>query len=119
MSNYRTTPDHDNAGWPPGVPYIVGNEACERFSFYGMRAILQVHLTTLFAAQMLVAETAAAAKSEATQVYHLFVAGVYAFPMIGALVAAYESGGVSVDEALLAQVECSLPRHELFRTAHS
>jgi dipeptide/tripeptide permease len=87
MSNYRTAPDHDNTGWPPGVPYIVGNEACERFSFYGMRAILQVHLTTLFAAQMLVSETDAAAKSEATQVYHLFVAGVYAFPMIGALVA--------------------------------
>src|SRR5690606_41295450 len=25
---------------PPGIPYIIGNEAAERFSFYGMRAIL-------------------------------------------------------------------------------
>ena len=25
---------------PPGIPYIVGNEAAERFSFYGMSAIL-------------------------------------------------------------------------------
>ena len=46
---YRTTPDHENTGWPPGVPYIVGNEVCERFSFYGMRAILKVHLVALFA----------------------------------------------------------------------
>ena len=84
---YRTVPDHDNTGWPPGVPFIVGNEACERFSFYGMRAILQVHLTALFAVQMLVSETDSAAKGAATQVVHLFMAGVYAFPMIGALIA--------------------------------
>ena len=25
---------------PRQVPYIIGNEACERFSFYGMRNIL-------------------------------------------------------------------------------
>jgi len=30
---------------PPGVPYIVGNEGAERFSFYGMRAILVVFMT--------------------------------------------------------------------------
>ncbi len=30
---------------PPGVPYIVGNEAAERFSYYGMRAILFVFMT--------------------------------------------------------------------------
>lgn len=81
---YRTAPDHTNAGWPPGVPYIVGNEACERFSFYGMRAILQVHLVSLFAVQ---AATAADANRSATQVNHLFMAGVYALPMIGALIA--------------------------------
>ena len=27
---------------PKGIPYIIGNEAAERFSFYGMRAILFV-----------------------------------------------------------------------------
>ena len=43
---YRTTPDHTTTGWPPGVPFIVGNEACERFSFYGMRAILYIHLVS-------------------------------------------------------------------------
>jgi proton-dependent oligopeptide transporter, POT family len=80
----RTAPDHDNPGWPPGIPFIVGNEACERFSYYGMRAILQVHLTALFAAQVYEEQIA---KASATQVVHLFMAGVYAFPMIGALVA--------------------------------
>jgi POT family proton-dependent oligopeptide transporter len=80
---YRTAPDHTNSGWPPGVPYIVGNEACERFSYYGMRAILQVHLTVLFALQYLQQD----AQRYATQTVHLFMAGVYALPMIGALVA--------------------------------
>src|ERR1051326_4422534 len=30
---------------PPGVPYIVGNEAAERFSYYGMNSILVVFMT--------------------------------------------------------------------------
>ncbi|NOR40197.1 MAG: MFS transporter, partial [Gammaproteobacteria bacterium] len=30
---------------PGGLPYIIGNEAAERFSFYGMRAILVVFMT--------------------------------------------------------------------------
>ena len=32
-------------GMPPGVPYIVANEAAERFSYYGMRGILVVFMT--------------------------------------------------------------------------
>ena len=40
----RTSPDQDTTGWPPGVPYIVGNEACERFRFYGMHSILYVYM---------------------------------------------------------------------------
>ena len=36
---YRTVPEQ-TSGMPSGVPYIVGNEAAERFSFYGMKAIL-------------------------------------------------------------------------------
>jgi POT family proton-dependent oligopeptide transporter len=92
---HRTAPDHTNTGWPPGVPYIVGNEACERFSFYGMRAILYVHLVSLLAAQAVVLgvgdlktpENESYAKANATAAFHLFVAGVYALPMIGALLA--------------------------------
>jgi POT family proton-dependent oligopeptide transporter len=80
---YRTAPDHATTAWPPGVPYIVGNEACERFSFYGMRAILYVHLVSLYAEIV----NQQQARAYATQTNHLFIAGVYALPMIGALVA--------------------------------
>ena len=77
--------------FPPGIPYIVGNEGAERFSFYGMRQILYIYLTSLFigfAAESSVAPDAlSAAKVHATQVTHLFNAGVYLFPMIGAILA--------------------------------
>jgi POT family proton-dependent oligopeptide transporter len=81
---YRSSPDHENTGWPPGVAYIVGNEACERFSYYGMRAILTVHLVALYA---LTGMEQAAAEAEATAAYHTFAGAVYAFPMIGAILA--------------------------------
>lgn len=81
---YRTTPDQVTTAWPPGIPYIVGNEACERFSFYGMKAILYAHLTTLYVLAGQLDETA---KDLATSTTHLFNAGVYALPMIGAIMA--------------------------------
>lgn len=77
--------------YPSGVPYIVGNEACERFSFYGMRAILWIYLTTLFLnfapPEAVEPAARAAAQAKATAHVHLFFAGVYAFPMLGALIA--------------------------------
>ena len=30
----------DPKAMPSGIPYIIGNEAAERFSYYGMRTIL-------------------------------------------------------------------------------
>jgi len=44
MNRYRTTPLAESTT-PKGIPYIIGNEAAERFSFYGMRAILVVFMT--------------------------------------------------------------------------
>jgi POT family proton-dependent oligopeptide transporter len=81
---YRTVPDQETTAWPPGVPYIVGNEACERFSYYGMNAILYVQLTALY---MLAGQIEEHAKSLATGTTHLFKAGVYALPLIGAILA--------------------------------
>ncbi len=81
---WRTSPDHENTGWPKGIRYIVGNEVCERFSFYGMRAILTVHLVALYAMS---GQTAEQADDSATAIYHLFIGAVYAFPMIGAILA--------------------------------
>ncbi|HEU5077688.1 MAG TPA: hypothetical protein VFT72_00650 [Opitutaceae bacterium] len=73
--------------FPPGIPYIVGNEAAERFSFYGMRQILYVYLAGLFSGFVPEAQIPAEAKVHATQVIHLFIAGVYLFPLIGAILA--------------------------------
>ena len=81
---WRTSPDHENTGWPKGIRYIVGNEVCERFSYYGMRAILTVHLVALYA---LSGQTEQEASDSATAAYHLFAGAVYAFPMIGAILA--------------------------------
>lgn len=70
---------------PPGIPYIVGNEAAERFSFYGMSAIL-----TAFMAHSLKDNSghpAPMSESDAVATYHLFVSAVYFTPMLGALVA--------------------------------
>lgn len=83
-SKWRTSPDHKNTGWPRGVGYIIGNEMCERFSFYGMRAILTVHLIALYS---LTGAADAAAESEAVASYHMFEGAVYAFPMLGAILA--------------------------------
>lgn len=80
----RTAPDHELTGWPSGVKYIIGNEGAERFSFYGMKAILYIYLTTLIQASG-VAEKMA--EAEATANVHLFIAGVYAFPVLGAILA--------------------------------
>lgn len=77
--------------FPAGIPFIVGNEGAERFSYYGMRAILYVYLGALYVQFMPEADVSeavsAAANARATAVAHLFMAGVYAFPMIGAIMA--------------------------------
>ena len=69
---------------PPGVPYIVGNEAAERFSFYGLRAILMVYMT-----QHLVNRQGALAplsEIQATEVYHHFMSAAYFLPIVGAII---------------------------------
>lgn len=73
------------AGLPAGIPYIVGNEFAERFSFYGMKAILTVFMTT----HLLDAGGGLAPMSgqQATAAFHLFAMTAYIFPMLGALLA--------------------------------
>jgi POT family proton-dependent oligopeptide transporter len=81
----RTSPDQASTGWPPGIKYIVGNEACERFSFYGMHAILYVYMADTLYRQH--AEFASRAPDLATAHLHIFNAGVYALPIVGASIA--------------------------------
>jgi len=73
--------------FPSGIPYIVGNEAAERFSFYGMRQILYVYLVGLFSNFVTENQISETAKVHATQVAHLFYASAYLFPLIGAILA--------------------------------
>lgn len=72
------TPD-PKAPIPAQIPYIIGNEGCERFSFYGMRNILTVFLVSSLLMDMPEAERA----TEAKNVFHTFVIGVYFFPLLG------------------------------------
>ncbi len=85
MAPYRTTPT-DTDRMPPGIPYIIGNEAAERFSYYGMRTILTVFM---FRYLCLMSDTAMPAMSEAKaqEHFHTFSSWVYFFPIVGAIVA--------------------------------
>ena len=80
---YATSP-HETSKMPPGIPFIIGNELAERFSFYGMKAILTVFMTKhlLDAA----GQPDYMGDEEAKGVYHLFTAAAYFFPMIGAII---------------------------------
>ncbi|UOA09723.1 POT family MFS transporter [Methylobacter sp. S3L5C] len=84
MPNYKTQPDPSNK-LPPGIPYIVGNEAAERFSYYGMRAILVVFMTQNLMNSS--GQLAVMSENEAQGYFHLFVSIVYFMPLFGALLA--------------------------------
>lgn len=73
------TANSNSGSLPPQIPYIIGNEACERFSFYGMRNILTPFLITSLLLSFPLAERAGIAKD----VFHSFVIGVYFFPLLG------------------------------------
>jgi POT family proton-dependent oligopeptide transporter len=62
------------AKFPPQIKYIVGNEAAERFSFYGMKAILVVFMTNYLQV----------AANEAKASYHFFTTACYFLPLLGA-----------------------------------
>lgn len=82
MAEFRTTPV-ETERIPPGVGYIIGNEAAERFSYYGMRAILVVFMTQYLCDRngKLDVMTPEAAKVW----YHQFASWVYFFPLFGAV----------------------------------
>jgi len=83
--SYRSSPA-DLEGMPPGVPHIIGNEAAERFSFYGMKAVLAVFMVQ-YLHLMDGGAGAAMSEAEATERVHLFNGAVYLTPFLGALLA--------------------------------
>jgi POT family proton-dependent oligopeptide transporter len=68
---------------PRQIPYIIGNEACERFSFYGMRNILVRAFLASWCTSMLAYLPEAEREGAAKDVFHSFVIGVYFFPLLG------------------------------------
>ena len=60
-------------GYPSQIKYIVGNEAAERFSYYGMRGILVVFMTHY----LMIPD------HDAKGIYHLFITANYFLPLFG------------------------------------
>ncbi len=63
--------------YPPQIKYIVGNEACERFSFYGMRSILTIYMLQYLAF----------VEPDAKAYFHWFVMATYLTPLVGGWIA--------------------------------
>jgi POT family proton-dependent oligopeptide transporter len=70
---------------PPGVPYIVGNEAAERFSYYGMNSILVIFMTKYLLDRS--GSLAVMPQANAEAWYHTFVTTAYFLPIVGAVLA--------------------------------
>uniref|UniRef100_A0A3Q3QLI1 Solute carrier family 15 member 1a n=1 Tax=Monopterus albus TaxID=43700 RepID=A0A3Q3QLI1_MONAL len=64
-------------GYPISIFFIVVNEFCERFSYYGMRAVLVLYFKYFLRWD----------DDLATSIYHTFVALCYLTPILGAIVA--------------------------------
>ncbi|NXA15579.1 S15A1 protein, partial [Sapayoa aenigma] len=65
------------SGFPVSIFFIVINEFCERFSYYGMRAVLVLYFTYFLRWN----------DNLATAIYHTFVALCYLTPILGAILA--------------------------------
>lgn len=76
-----TTAQTGNGPMPRQISYIIGNEACERFSFYGMRNILVPFLISSILLGYLPSE--GDREAQAKDIFHMFVIGVYFFPLLG------------------------------------
>jgi len=85
MSQPYLTAPLDTDQLPQGIPYIIGNEAAERFSFYGMKAILVVFMTKYLLDSA--GNKALMGEEQAKGYYHMFTSAVYFTPILGALIA--------------------------------
>ncbi|MBC7920301.1 MAG: MFS transporter [Ferruginibacter sp.] len=75
------------ATYPKSIPYIIGNEAAERFSFYGMRSILATFLVAQFFNPAHIPALDTVAKAQANEKVHSFVALAYGMTLLGGLLA--------------------------------
>lgn len=84
----QNNPDGKKPGYPKQVFFIIGNEFCERFSYYGMRAVLTLYFTSKLRFT----------ENVATVVYHAFVMLCYFTPIFGALLSDSFLGKVCSDK---------------------
>ena len=82
MNNYQTSP-RASKSMPNGIPYIIGNELAERFSFYGMKCILMIFMTKHLMDSS--GQANPMSDNEATYWYHVFTSAVYYTPFFGAI----------------------------------
>lgn len=81
---------------PSAIKYIIGNEAAERFSYYGLRAILTVYLATHFFNPSGSPALQAAAEAKANEATHFFIMLNYLLPIAGALLADWFLGKYTI-----------------------
>jgi len=79
--SFRTHPN-DTDKMPPGIAYIISNEAAERFSFYGMTSALAIFLANYLG----VLGGESLSNTRATIYVSFFTAAVYLTPILGALI---------------------------------
>ena len=82
--------------YPSAVPFIIGNEAAERFSFYGMRSILPIFLVAQFFNPTGNPALQAISEAKSNEQTHMFVSLAYFTPIIGAIMADWFFGKYKV-----------------------
>jgi POT family proton-dependent oligopeptide transporter len=83
-------------GMPAAVPYIIGNEAAERFSFYGIRSIMTTFLVAQFFNPTGDSAMQAVAEAKSNELTHLFVTVAYFMPLVGGILADWFFGKYKV-----------------------
>ncbi|MDE3145231.1 MAG: MFS transporter [Bacteroidota bacterium] len=81
---------------PKAIPFIIGNEAAERFSFYAIRAIMPTFLVAQFFNPTANPALTTVAEAKSNELNHLFVVFAYFMPLIGGIVADWFFGKFKV-----------------------
>ena len=81
---------------PKAVPYIIGNEAAERFSFYGIRSVMSTFLVAQFFNPAMNPMLQGVAEARSNETVHLFVTLAYFMPLVGGIMADWFFGKYKV-----------------------
>uniref|UniRef100_F7BLJ0 Uncharacterized protein n=1 Tax=Ciona intestinalis TaxID=7719 RepID=F7BLJ0_CIOIN len=69
--------DREKGKFPKHVFFIIGNEFCERFSYYGMRTVLVLYVRNFLLFD----------DDTSTSIFHAFTMLAYFFPLVGGIIA--------------------------------